>query len=122
LIDTRYEHPEALAPTRRLADRLNDPAAQGHIPGAVFVDQAAGRAEPQPWTPLETQILGSQRFVPATDCFVLQVLRHNQVSLHGGSWTEWGTDPDLPLQAGPAEKNPVLNHQTGGTDGTRGAN
>lgn len=83
----RYEHPEALAATHWLAAHLNDPAvrvvdmryyvrqitdgsfraatgreayAQGHIPGAVFVDQAADLAEPAARVPLE--ILGPEGF------------------------------------------------------------
>lgn len=41
----------------------------------------------------------------AFDLFVLYVLGHEQISLYDGSWMEWGANPDLPVQTGPADED-----------------
>jgi len=40
----------------------------------------------------------------AFDLFVLYILGHENVALYDGSWLEWGTDPNLPVETGPDSK------------------
>ncbi|MDE0171124.1 MAG: sulfurtransferase [bacterium] len=109
----------ALAPDvhqgKRLVPNYHRP---GRIRGSVNV-YAADLADPddrtfKPADELrahfqEAGVLGSERIVTycgggisaTTDAFALLLLGHENVSVYDGSMTEWGRDPDLPMEVGP---------------------
>ena len=49
---------------------------------------------------------GYARFFAAFALFALHLLGHENVALYDASWSEWGADPELPVETGPAASQP----------------
>ena len=109
----------ALAPDVHLGERLvPNYHRPGRIKGSVNV-YAADLANPvdrtfKPAHELrayfeDAGVLDSERVITycgggisaTTDAFALLLLGHENVAVYDGSMTEWGRDPDLPMEVGP---------------------
>ena len=42
----------------------------------------------------------------AFSLFALHLMGHEDAALYDASWSEWGADPELPVEIGPAEARP----------------
>ena len=119
LDDPRTSLVNALAPAVHSGERLiPNYHRRGHIGGSVNV-YAADLADPyertfKPADELrayfeEAGVLDSERIITycgggisaTTDAFALLLLGHESVAVYDGSMSEWGRDPDLPLEIGP---------------------
>lgn len=109
----------ALAPDVHLGKRLvPNYHRRGRIKGSVNV-YAADLAHPDDRTFRSADelrvhfedagVLDSERVITycgggisaTTDAFALLLLGHRDVAVYDGSMTEWGRDPDLPMEVGP---------------------
>ena len=119
LDDPRTGLVNALAPDVYTGERLvPNYHRRGHIPGSVNI-YAADLVDPdertfKPAADLrryfeETGALEPDRIIAycgggisaTTDAFALLLLGHDDVAVYDGSLTEWGRDPDLPMEVGP---------------------
>ena len=119
LDDPRTDLVSALAPKVHSGERLvPNYRRAGRIPGSVNVF-AADLVDAESWAfkPAdalrrsfeEAGVLESERIITycgggvsaTTDAFALLLLGHDGVAVYDGSMTEWGRDPDLPMEVGP---------------------
>lgn len=119
LDDPRTGLVNALAPDVHAGERLvPNYHRRGHIPGSVNV-YAADLVDPdkmtfKPAADLRRHFEEAGALEPdhiiaycgggisaTTDAFALLLLGHDNVAIYDGSLTEWGRDPDLPMEIGP---------------------
>ena len=119
LDDPRTSLVNALAPAVHSGEKLvPNYHRRGHIRGSVNVyaadlvdrhDRTFKPADELRTYFEEVGVLESERIITycgggisaTTDAFALLLLGHEDVAVYDGSMTEWGLDPDLPLELGP---------------------
>lgn len=118
-LDTGYELVIDARPAGRFTGAEPEPregVASGHIPGSVNIPfdalvnpdgtirdnaELEDRFRSVGWTPGRhvTTSCGSG-VTAAALTFALTLLGETEGGLYDGSWTEWGSDPDLPIETG----------------------